>query len=106
MQRLYMLYDLAAKSTYASIIADRADESAIRSFSTLLERKDTLPGMHPKDFQLLYIGNIDDNTGELEPAKPTAVYTGAEWLLEQQLRKSEPSTERIGPNALAQLELK
>lgn len=81
---LYQLYDRAAEQTLGTIIAARADAVAIRTFKDVIDDKGTLPGQHPTDFELWYLGKQDTHTGVITPATPPMlVASGIELTVSQ-----------------------
>jgi len=84
-KRLYMVYDLVASTVLGGIMLETADAPAMRAFNDALGNKESLLGQHPRDFNLLYLGDIDD-AGQLHPIAPEIIATGASW---QTMRESD-----------------
>lgn len=74
--QLYTLFDLEAGATTGPILQTTRHAAAVRSFQQLLETKDTLPHDYPHHFQLLHIGALETDTGEIMPVHPTLVIKG------------------------------
>lgn len=77
---LYQLYDTTAQSTAGPIMAVKKDGPAIREFRRILDSKDTLPGQYPEQFQLLKIGQQDEESGQIVSIIPEVIDTGASKL--------------------------
>lgn len=78
-RRLYTVYDVVAASSLGTVIAESADAPAIRAFNDALANSNSLLGQHPADFNLLYLGELDES-GEITPVKPETIATGKGWL--------------------------
>lgn len=79
---LYQLYDTAAESVAGPIMLSVRDASAVRNFHEVLQRRETLPGQHPDDFQLICVGEQDEETGRIVAYEsPRVVATGRAWRL-------------------------
>lgn len=76
--KLYQLFDKVAGSVVGPIMSHKREQPAIRIFHGWLQNKETGPGMHPHDFELLELGNQDEETGEIS-AERRVVATGAAW---------------------------
>lgn len=81
-KRLYIVYDTVAASIVGEILQALSDAPAIRAFHDALKTPNSLISQHPADFQLLYIGAIEDN-GDLLIDNRAVVATGAAWLESQ-----------------------
>lgn len=81
---LYQVYDLKAEAISGPILSCSKDAVAIRHFHDLLGDKRTSVAQYPDDFQLLYLGYQDEETGEITPTpNRTVVTTGKGWYDEQ-----------------------
>lgn len=82
MRNLYQLYDLTANTVLGSIIIEKHDGPAVRTFNDVLADRNTMPGQHPQDFILLQIGQQDEDTGDISPLAGgvRTVTTGTAWL--------------------------
>ena len=96
LQNLYQIYDLKAEKVSGPIMPATKDAVALRTFHELLDNKDTTPGQHPGDFQLLYLGYQDEETGIIDPVKTlTVVASGREWATQRaELADSEQRNAR------------
>lgn len=78
--KLFQLFDLNAGLVGGPIMIERHAGPAIRAFHHLLANsKDSTPGQYPDDFQLIHIGEQDDETGEITARPPEVVATGKAW---------------------------
>ncbi|WNK13787.1 MAG: nonstructural protein [Microvirus sp.] len=77
-KRLYMVYDLVANTVLGGIMLENADAPAMRAFNDALGNKESLLGQHPKDFNLLYLGEIAED-GTIHDCGPDIIATGASW---------------------------
>lgn len=62
--RLYSIYDRVA-CVYADPFVSVNDATAARAFTIALASPDTMLYASPQDYQLWYIGSLDNNSGEL-----------------------------------------
>ena len=62
--RLYSVFDRVA-SVFADPFSSPNDATAARSFTLAQSSPDTMLFSSPQDFQLWYIGCLDNNAGEL-----------------------------------------
>ena len=62
--RLYSIYDRVAH-IYADPFVSVNDATAARSFTLAQSSPDTMLFASPQDYQLWYIGSLDNNSGEL-----------------------------------------
>lgn len=96
-RNLYQLYDLTAHQASGPILIYASDAPAIRDFHQLLAAGDgTLPGAHPQDFQLRWLGSQDEVTGIIDIANnPTVtIATGQAWGEERQRLMAQEQSER------------
>lgn len=58
---------------------------AIRSFADEINRKaeGNQLNKHPEDFDLYYLGEFDDNTGEFDPSRPSQIAVGKDLLIKE-----------------------
>lgn len=83
-QKLYQMFDRVSRAVDGPIILYRADGPAIRSFYQVLANAQTLPGQHPADFDLICIGEQEDDGTIIPIVPPVAVALGAAWVETQQ----------------------
>ena len=62
--RLYSIYDRVAH-VYADPFVSVNDATAARAFTFAQSSPDTMLSASPQDFQLWYIGSLDNSSGEL-----------------------------------------
>lgn len=62
--RLYSIYDRVAR-VYADPFVSVNDATAARAFTIAQASPDTMLYASPQDYQLWYIGSLDNNSGEL-----------------------------------------
>lgn len=74
-----------------------SDGAAVRSFSDLVNDRNTTVGRHPLDFVLFRVGSFDDSTGMLIPIVPILHVTDAEPLVDR--GTAELFTEQQGMKA-------
>ena len=87
---LYQLYDLKAEKVTGPIMSESKDAVAIRTFHNILRDKRTEPGQYPEDFQLLYLGYQDEESGIIGTVKtPTVITTGLGWVTDERERAAE-----------------
>lgn len=53
---------------------------AVRSFSDLVNNKETDVGKHPDDFDLYELGEFDDDSGEFHGVKPRQIAIGKDQV--------------------------
>lgn len=82
--KLYQVYDLKAESVAGPVMAQKNDGPAIRDFHSILQNPETMPGRHPHDFNLIQIGEQDEETGVIEDTTVRIVATGSGWKLAQE----------------------
>jgi len=81
--KLYSIYDKKAQ-TYAPPFAYPYHGQAIRAFSDLVQDQRSSVNKHPGDYALFFLGEYDDNTGELiSLQKPEHLSEAQEYLLKQ-----------------------
>lgn len=80
---LYVIYDTEGETTSGLIIQSPKDRPAIRTFYTVLADKSTLPGLYPEQFELRWVGELDEETANLHGIEPQTIATGKAWLAAQ-----------------------
>lgn len=60
MKKIYAIYDNVAKQQTGPLFTQSADAAAIRLFSDGLADKTTTLGQHPQDYDLVYLGYLDE----------------------------------------------
>lgn len=83
---LYVVYDKVAELIFGTIIRAGNDEVARRSFRSALGTADGPFKGHEADYQLLYIGTIDEASAAiaLNGTDVKVVMDGGDWLNAQQ----------------------
>lgn len=83
---LYVVRDIVAADLFGGIIRAANDEVARRSFHDLLQQKDSPIAAHRGDYNLLYLGDIN-NHGEIYHGDifnkvdlPRIIAKGQDWL--------------------------
>lgn len=84
MRSIYCLYDRIALTFIGVLMTERADAPAIRIFHDVLSAKESAPGQHPNDYDLLCLGTISDDAVVTPLSVPRVVATGGAWLAAQQ----------------------
>ncbi|WNK12984.1 MAG: nonstructural protein [Microvirus sp.] len=79
-KNLYTVRDNIAEQLVGGIIMESNDAPAIRAFYDALRTKGSLLAEHPADFDLLKVGYIDTQDGELEATDILTIATGNGWL--------------------------
>lgn len=91
-KRLYQVYDNRAGSIAGPIMAERIDAPAIRTFFDILKNPQTLPGQHPDDFDLIIVGQQDEETGVIDAwTQPDIIVTGEQWRRAQEANNQTPN---------------
>lgn len=78
MKRLYQVYDLVAATIIGGMIQEVNDAPAIRAFGDALGTKDSILAAHPEDYELRYLGTIDDH-GFITDTGPDTIFKGSTW---------------------------
>lgn len=83
--RLFQIFDKRAQQVIGNIIAYRHPAAAVRVFTDALQNKDSIISQHPEDFDLIELGEQDDETGVITAATiPQTVLSGRQWYISQQ----------------------
>lgn len=83
---IYVVWDLIAQAMAGPIFTHRHDAPAVREFTEVLGNPQTTLGKNPSDYNLLRLGEINENA-QLTPGLVTTVLTGKEWLETQQKQR-------------------
>lgn len=89
---LYQIRDNKAEMVAGPIMAAKAEAVAVREFTKIIRNTDTMPGQHPEDYDLMKIGDQDEETGQVSAQLPTVILNGKTYL--DSMTTSEPSAER------------
>lgn len=76
---VFSVYDKAVNA-YMQPFYARSKGEAIRSFTELVNDKSTNPGKYPTDFDLMYLGQYDDNSALFSGSGPVRVLAATEVL--------------------------
>lgn len=85
---IYAIRDIVANAIVSGLHLHKADASAIRWFSDILNDEKHLVGAHPRDFSLVLLGHLvelDEDEAEERPfnyvegAPPRVVLFGSTW---------------------------
>lgn len=87
---LYQVRDNVAEMAVGPILKEKRAASAIRAFHSLLKDNTTTPNEHPADYDLIYIGEQDEATGEIAGTKPIVVDRGKTWAEEKAKSSDTP----------------
>lgn len=85
-KKLYQVYDLIAEMAVGPVIVDFRDNPAVRTFIMVLEDKNTQLGQRPQDYELRYIGDLNEATSAVTvpPGCPQTIATGRAWVAERE----------------------
>lgn len=65
---------------FMSPVLDQNLASAKRNFELTLKHSEGIMNFKPADFDLMYVGVFDSETGEIEPCPPRIVCSGASFV--------------------------
>lgn len=72
LMNIYAAYDRKAQY-YLPIFQTRSDAEAVRSFTDAVVSSDTNVAKYPADFDLIRLGEIDMETGQITPEWPVGL---------------------------------
>lgn len=72
MKTLFTVYDRKSQQ-YAAPFAEINDGTAIRAMQDVMKNKDHPFAAYPEDYELISLGQFDEQTGEIVVNKPTQV---------------------------------
>lgn len=84
MKGLYAIRDRLAGELIGIVMMFSAPAAAVRWFGDVLSNAETLPGKHPKDFELCKYGQYTSEDDQIDGHEREVVMTGALWLAAQQ----------------------
>lgn len=87
--KLYALRDKVADAILPNIMLFPHDAPAVRTFGDILSNQRSDIGQHPNDFDLVTLGKINLESGEIEPYIMHTVITGQAWLFAQKERDQD-----------------
>lgn len=80
--RLYVVKDIKVGSIGA-VLKFRNDAMAVRSFGDAVQQKDSIYNVHPSDFALLCVGEIDEESGIISAyAVPDCIVNATDFATE------------------------
>lgn len=82
MRTIYCIFDKVGGSVVGALVLGTNDRVVERMFADVLVDESTPISKHPRDYQLLKLGEIDDSTGVISPVIPTIVADGATYSSE------------------------
>lgn len=89
---LYAIRDVLAETIIGGIHLFITDAQAIRFFGDIASDSQTSIAKHPGDHELIKVGELHENTGQLIAfVAPHTVITGSQWLAAQ----APPSTPKL-----------
>lgn len=83
LRSLFVVQDLVAQNWIGQVVCERHPAPVIRLFHQLLGDKNTQLSSHPKDYNVVHIGFIDDD-GTITPIAPLTIATGEAWAAAQE----------------------
>lgn len=82
MNKLYMVRDIVGGQVIKPIIIVKHEAAAVRIFTDAMKDERTDLFQHPADYELLYLGEQNDDTGEIAGLeRPRAILTGRQYTL-------------------------
>lgn len=103
MKGLYGIRDRVAGELVGLLMMFPAPAAAVRWFGDLLSNKETMPGMHPKDYELCKYAFYESEVDEITGVEREVVMTGLLWLAAQEaapvdgvVRELELDRRRVG----------
>lgn len=91
MIKLYQVYDVKAETHFGPIIAVRHEKAALRIYYDALTDKQSNISKHPEDYNLVYLGQQDEETGLIN-SEPETIMKGETWLNSQLTKDREEPT--------------
>jgi len=77
---MFVVFDNVAECWIGQIIVEKHFAPACRLFSQLLADKSTQLAAHPNDYDLYFIGYVND-AGVIDGSERKIVMTGASWVV-------------------------
>lgn len=102
---IYSIFDLQS-GYHKNFFPARADGEAIRSFETLVndEQRNQIKD-YPEDFELMFIGEFDDNTGEFTNVQHKKLGRGSQYVKKEALKAYETHIKTAPKMDIPQAEL-
>lgn len=79
--KMFTIHDTVAKS-YSGISLDTSEATAIRNFKAMINGRDGAMQFSAADYDLIYLGTYDTETGNMVPEAQTKVVNGSAVLLD------------------------
>ena len=76
---IYSIHDAKAKAFFSPVFM-HAEGQCLREFTDACNDQEHPFGKNPQDYTLFYLGEYDDNTGEITPAQKRSIANGVEVL--------------------------
>lgn len=80
---IYAIFDVVAQMIIGGLQLHRHHAAAIRMFGDVASAKDTAIAQHPKDFNLIFLGQLNDDNTIMAIVPPEVVISGSAWLAAQ-----------------------
>jgi hypothetical protein len=93
---IYAIRDKVAESIGQQVWLFKADAAAIRFFHDVLSDGKSYPGSHPDDYELLAVGNLDDNGEITTDGCPSVIFSGTQWKQAKEAAEAAKLDEAIG----------
>lgn len=77
---IYAILDVTADILIGGLHLHKAEAAAIRMFSDIAATPNTMVGLHPQEYDLLFLGTIGDERQIESSCPPITVITGKQWL--------------------------
>lgn len=87
MHNLYTVIDNKADMLIGGVLVRHNHQAAVRSFMDLANDRETLVGQHTDDFDLYFVGTINDETGKIIATDPFLLIKGADLAKPPTLEK-------------------
>ena len=100
MRRLYAIRDRLAEEVISmqmyALMAFRTDEQAARYFADAVNDTTSMLAKHPADYELIFVGKLQDNGTIIPETEPRIMITGDALLAVQQPVDIEPKHDNAG----------
>lgn len=97
MKGIYSVFDRRA-GLYASLITVSSYAEAFRSFAEVVRQPDSMLHKYPEDYDLHYLGDLDEVSGKIVPQKvPVECARALTVLAEVERSRSEAAESLEGP---------
>lgn len=86
--KMFTIHDTVAKS-YSGISLDTSEATAIRNFKAMVNGRDGAMQFSASDYDLIYLGTYDTESGNMFPEAQTKVVNGADVLFDADKVRSD-----------------